>query len=249
MKLTFHYSTLLAAALVVAAPLSVDAGVLGADDFSEGDGALLNGKTADVGGVWAAPDSGQIQGGAYDTAQFGDSHQGAFVDFSGALAAGETLTMTFETLATAGDMFSDGVSGNSYAGISLYVGGDEKFFVGDPAGGNDVLGTGWTLDGFAGGSGVAISAIGSEAVSGVFTYHFDSGNASLTVDDGVTSDTIFRTYDPGVAINRLRIQAGDGAAEINVASFSVSSDVPEPASLSLLGFIAVGGVAARRWKR
>lgn len=246
MKPTFYFPAVMAAMLAVAWSGRVDAAVLGADDFSEPDGTLLNGKPADVGGVWAAPAAGQIQGGGYDTAQFGDNHQGAFVDFGGALTAGQTLTMTFETLDTAGDMFSDGVSGNSYAGISLYVDGDEKFFIGDPAGGNDALGTGWTLDGFAGGSGVAISTIGAEAVTGVFTYNYDTGAASLTVNDGAGSDTIFRTYDPGVAINRLRIQAGDGAAEINVASFAVSSAVPEPASLAALTLTAVFGAARRR---
>ncbi|MCA9240406.1 MAG: hypothetical protein KDA37_09410, partial [Planctomycetales bacterium] len=126
--------------------------------------------------------------------------------------------------------------------------GSEKFFIGDPAGGADAAGLGWTLDGFAGGSGVAISTINAEAVSGIFTYDFDTGNASLTVNDGASSETIFRTYDPGVPVNRLRIQAGDGAAEINVDGFVVSaSTVPEPAGIAMLSaLIGVLPLASRK---
>ncbi|MCA9236432.1 MAG: PEP-CTERM sorting domain-containing protein [Planctomycetales bacterium] len=216
--------------------------IIGADDFSETDGSALGGKAADVGGTWSS--NGQINGGAFDTAQFGGAHDGSFVGFTRALGAGETLIMTFETFDTGGTMFQPN---NNYAGISLYLDNDEKFFVGDPAGGADAAGTGWTADGFAGGSGAVISTINAEAVTGVFTYNFDSGNASLTLNDGASSETVYRTYDPGVAVNRLRIQAGDGLAEINVSSFEVSA-VPEPASAGLMA-LALAGLAMQVRKR
>ncbi|MAT71634.1 MAG: hypothetical protein CMJ58_19180 [Planctomycetaceae bacterium] len=216
--------------------------IIGADDFSEPDGTALGGKAADVGGTWSS--NGQINGGAFDTAQFGGAHDGSFVSLTRALAAGETLVMRFETLETDGTMFQPD---NNYAGISLYIDNDEKFFVGDPAGGVDAAGTGWTADGFAGGSGAVISTIGAEAVTGVFMYNYDTGNASLTVSDGAATETVYRTYDPGVAVNRLRIQAGDGLAEINVSSLEVSA-VPEPATVGLLAVAAVG-LALRARKR
>ncbi|MCO6046720.1 PEP-CTERM sorting domain-containing protein [Aeoliella sp. ICT_H6.2] len=245
MKTTSYALTLLLVGGVIAFANPAAAEVIGADQFNEPDGTALGGRMADVGGTWSS--NGQINSGAFDTAQFGGAHDGSFVDFTRALGPGEILTMTFTTLDTGGTMFSDGVSGNSYAGISLYVGGDEKFFVGDPAGGNDIPGTGWGLDGFAGGSGFVVSSIGAEAVTGTFTYAYDTGNASLTVSDGTSSDTILRTYDPNVAVNRLRIQAGDGTAEINVSSFEVSAAVPEPSTLCIAAVALVGlGIASRR---
>jgi hypothetical protein len=202
--------------------------VIGADDFSEADGTAVNGKSADVGGAWSAPGSQTIAGGILDTDLVGQ-HQGSFLDFTRALGPGEILTLTFTAAESTGTTFDI----NGYAGMSFYIGGDEKLFIGDPGGGQAV--NGWALDGFAGGSGISYSGLGSEAVTGTFTYNYSTGAATLQVSDGATSASTSRIYDPGLAINRFRIQSGSSdAAALAINSFSVSAAVPEPAALGLL---------------
>lgn len=215
--------------------------VIAADDFSEADGAAVNGKPADVGGSWGAPGSQTIVGGVLDTAPVGQ-HEGSFLDFTRALGVGETLTLTFRSAESAGTMFDiDG-----YAGMSLYVGGSEKLFIGDPGGGQAV--NGWALDGFAGGGPSSYTGLGSEAVTGTFTYNFDTGLGTLLVSDGVNSASTSHNYDAGLALNRFRIQSGSSdAAALAIDSFSVSAaQVPEPASLGLLAVGLLGGLACAR---
>lgn len=215
--------------------------VIGADDFSEADGVAVNGKPADVGGSWGAPGSQTIVGGVLDTAPVGQ-HEGSFLNFTRALGVGETLTLTFRSAESAGTMFDiDG-----YAGMSLFIDGSEKLFIGDPGGGQAV--NGWALDGFAGGGPSTYTGIGNEAVTGTFTYNFDTGFGSLLVSDGVNSASTSHNYDPGLALNRLRIQSGSSdAAALAIDSFSISAaQVPEPASLGLLAVGLLGGLACAR---
>ena len=215
--------------------------VIGADDFSESDGAAVNGKPADVGGSWGAPGSQTIVGGVLDTAPVGQ-HEGSFLNFTRALGVGETLTLTFRSAESAGTMFDiDG-----YAGMSLFIDGSEKLFIGDPGGGQAV--NGWALDGFAGGGPSSYTGLGSEAVTGTFTYNFDTGLGTLLVSDGVNAASTSHNYDPGLALNRLRIQSGSSdAAALAIDTFSVSAaQVPEPASLGLLAFGLLGSLACAR---
>lgn len=218
-----------------------NAEVIGADDFSESDGAAVNGKPADVGGSWGAPGSQTIVGGVLDTAPVGQ-HEGSFLNFTRALGVGETLTLTFRSAESAGTMFDiDG-----YAGMSLFIDGSEKLFIGDPGGGQAV--NGWALDGFAGGGPSSYTGLGSEAVTGTFTYNFDTGLGTLLVSDGVNAASTSHNYDPGLALNRLRIQSGSSdAAALAIDTFSVSAaQVPEPASLGLLAFGLLGSLACAR---
>lgn len=236
MKALTYTLTLMGAVALAGFAAPARAEVIGADDFSESDGTGINGKAPDVGGGnWSGPGGQTIVGGILDTKQVGQ-HQGSFLDLARALGAGEVLTLRFTSAESAGLMFDI----NGYAGMSFYIGGDEKLFIGDPGGGQPV--NGWSLDGFAGGSGLAQSGLGAEAVNGVFTYSYDTGAASLTVTDGANSATATRTYDPGLGLNRLRIQSGssDGTG-LAIDSFTVTAGVvPEPASL---GLIALGTVA------
>jgi hypothetical protein len=144
--------------------------------------------------------------------------------------------MTFASAESTGTMFDiDG-----YAGMSFYVDGSEKLFIGDPGGGQPV--NGWALDGFAGGV-IDYSGLLSEAVAGVFSYNYDTGVGTLEITDGVNVATALHNYDPGLALNRFRIQSGSSdAASLAINSFSVFAGpvVPEPTSLGLL---ALGGVA------
>lgn len=209
--------------------------IIGADDFSESDGTPVNGKAADVGsGNWSAPGGQTVVGGILDTDLVGQ-HQGSFLDLTRALGPGELLTMSFQSAESAGLMFDI----NGYAGMSFYVGGDEKLFIGDPGGGQPV--NGWSLDGFSAGT-LSQSGLGVEPVTGTFTYNYDTGVGFLSVTDGVNVATAKRFYSPAHAINRFRIQSGSSdATALAVDWFSVSANpVPEPASLALL----IAGVTA-----
>lgn len=218
---------------------AVKAETIGADDFSEPADTAINDKAPDVGsGNWSAGAQTISGAGVLDTNSVSE-HSGSFLNLTRALGAGEILTLTFTSAESAGEMFT---GGGAYAGMSFYIGGSEKFFIGDPGGGQPV--NGWSLDGFAGGSGLVQSGLGAEAVTGVFTYSYDTGNATLTVSDGVDSASIARTYDPAQAIDRFRIQSGGtGTPQTNgiaIDSFSIVAAVPEPASLGLLAWGALG---------
>jgi hypothetical protein len=219
----------------------VSAEIIGADDFSESDGAAVNGKLADIGGAWSAPGAQTIVGGILDTDPVGQ-HQGSFLDLTRALGPGEVLTMTFAAAESAGTMFDI----NGYAGMSFYVGGSEKLFIGDPGGGQAV--NGWALDGFAGGV-IAYSGLLSEAATGVFRYNYDTGVGTLEITDGVNVASTVHNYDPGLALNRFRIQSGSSDdAALAIDSFSVSAGpaVPEPTSLALLASGALGCMFRKR---
>ena len=220
----------------------VSAEIIGADDFSEPDGSAVNGKLADVGGgAWSAPGAQTIVGGILDTNPVGQ-HEGSFLDFTRALGPGEVLTLTFTAAESAGTMFDlDG-----YAGMSLYIDGSEKLFVGDPGGGQPV--NGWALDGFAGGV-IGYSGLLSEAVTGVFSYNYDTGAGTLEITDGVNVASAVHNYDPGLALNRFRIQSGSSdAAALAIDSFSAFAGpaVPEPTSLGLLASATIGCVLCSR---
>ena len=230
------------AIIAIALCSQASAEIVGADDFSEPNGTAVSGKLADVGGApWAAPGAQTIAGGILDTDLVGE-HEGSFLDLTRALGPGEILTMTFTSSETAGSLFEPG----GYAGLSLFVGGSEKLFIGDPGGAQVV--NGWALDGFAGGGPSTYTGLGSEAVSGTFTYNYDSGVGTLLVSDGVNSGSAIHNYDPALALNRLRIQSGStAAAAIAIDSFSISiATVPEPTSLALLAMGVAGCMACTR---
>lgn len=222
---------------------TASAEIIGFDDFSEADGTAVNGKAADIGGGNWSSGGQTIVGGVLDTASVGQ-HSGSFLNLTRALGPGETLSLRFTSTESAKQMFNiDG-----YAGMSFYINGDERIFVGDPGGGQPV--NGWSLDGFAGGSGLAQSGLGSEAVTGLFTYSYDTGAATLSVSDGMTSAAVNRTYNPGLALNRFRIQSGStDNTGLAIDSFTViaGAPVPEPTSFALLALgIAAAVIRARK---
>ena len=218
--------------LGLAGPASAE--IIGADDFNEADGTAVNGKSADIGGASWQSGSQTIVGGVLDTDQVGQ-HSGSFLNLTRALGPGEILTLNFTSAATAGSMFDiDG-----YAGMSFFIDGSEKLFVGDPGGGQAM--NGWSLDGFAGGV-IAYAGVQNETVTGVFTYAFDTGVGTLEVTDGVNVGTAVHFYDAGLALNRFRIQSGGAdAAAIAIDSFSIFAGVPEPTSI---GIVAVGALVS-----
>jgi hypothetical protein len=230
-------SSLALACLGLGCPASAE--IIGADDFSEADGTPVNGKPADVGGATWQSGSQTIVGGALDTDSVGQ-HSGSFLNLTRALGPGEILTMNFTSKESAGLMFDI----NGYAGMSFYIDGSEKLFIGDPGGGQAV--NGWSLDGFAGGV-IDYSGLQNEAVTGVFTYAYDTGVGTLNVTDGVNVGTAVHFYDAGLALNRFRIQSGSSdAAAIAIDSFSIFAGVPEPTSA---GIVAVGALVSLMRRR
>ena len=153
-----------------------------------GAAALSNTTTTYPGRAWVAA-SGQWQANVGGTSARGlglldgpiGTHsvlQMSYTDFAtDTLAAGNTLEMTFITKATTGNLFNSA----GKAGISLHTGasagvvGTEKLFVGSYTGvaywGVQIIGGSHNGD-----------IVTTEAATAVFTYNYDTGACSLTVN-------------------------------------------------------------------
>ena len=202
-----------------------------ADDFSEANGTVVNGKAPDVGGAnWNQTVGANvtIQGGAIETQGGAREIIGTFTR---ALSAGDIMTMTIESLESGGNVFSTG-----FAGISLYDGANELLFVGDVADST----AGWAAAALAAGPEVISSGKTSEVATVVFTYNFDTGAASLTIDGGTTFTGVLPA---NAAVDSLKIW-NQGGGDIKIDSINVV--IPEPATLSLLALGMLGLVARRR---
>lgn len=204
--------------------------VVFADDFSEPDGTEIIGKAPDVGSAWtgSAP---TISGSSFDTTGAG---RGAYANFTVPLAAGQSITLTYDTLELLGNNFFSG----GYAGVSLFVGGSEQVFTGDTGGAAF-----WGVDQPAVG-GANISTDATAVTSATFQYAYDTGAWSFTTASGVSMSGIGVA---GAAFDRLRVANGNGG-DIRIDNLSVDiSAVPEPGSLALLGFSILGlGMRRRR---
>jgi len=204
-----------------------------ADDFSEANGTAINGKAPDVGGANWNQTVGAgvtIQGGAIETQGGAREIIGTFTR---PLGPGETLTMTIESLTSAGTVFSGG-----FAGISLYDGSTEELFVGD----TNSSTAGWAAAALAAGPDVISSGNTSEPATVVFTYTYDTGAASLTVDGGTT---FTGTLPANAAVDSLKIW-NKNSGDIKIDSIEVI--IPEPATLSL-ALTGLMGLAVRRRRK
>ena len=179
------------------------------DDFNDADGTLLNGKAPDVGGgnwnVSTGAGGLDVQSGAVDTVGAG---RAAFGPFNDTLSAGETLQFNFDTVDTAGTMFSGG-----FAGVSLYeggAGGTERVFIGDRG---DA--TFWGLDQ----SGLNfVSANDNETASAQFVYQYNTGDYAFSLD-GSQLDS--GSVSDGFPLNTLRFANGSGG-DIAVAGLTAT---------------------------
>ncbi|QDU56605.1 PEP-CTERM sorting domain-containing protein [Aeoliella mucimassa] len=239
MKSTSRYLFLLFTAVTLAAAAPASADLVAADDFDDADATLLDGKAADVGGNWRVTQGGDslaVQGGALDTTGGGRT---AYLDFAEGkvLGAGELLTMEVTTLSPSGNNFFSG----GYAGFSFFQGddGSEVMFIGDTGGGEF-----WGIDQAVVGS-TTLSSNNDPEATAVFTYAFDSGDYSLSID-GVTE--LSGTGTPNLAVDRFRFVNGNGGDLImDSLSVDISTQVPEPASVCLLAVAAAGlAFAAKR---
>ncbi|MDB6079915.1 MAG: hypothetical protein JWO82_3662 [Akkermansiaceae bacterium] len=218
---------LLALAALIAP--ATQAAVIFSDDFSEPDGTAIIGKAPDVGSAWtgSAPN---VTGGSFDSTGAG---RAAFALFSTPLTAGQTLTLSYDTLPLASNNFFSG----GYAGVSLYVAGSEQLFTGDTGGGNA-----WGVDQPAV-SGNHLSTDTTAVTSATFTYAYDTGAWTFTTLSGVN---LSGTGLSGQAFDQVRIANGNNG-DIHVDNLVVSATtVPEVSSLALLGLGAGAGLLRRR---
>lgn len=215
------------AAFALLTPVS-HAAIVFADDFSEADGTAIIGKAPDVGSAWTG-NAPTVSGSSFDSTGAGRE---AYGNFTAPLAAGQTIRLSYDTLALSGNNFFSG----GYAGVSLFVAGSEQAFTGDTGGAAF-----WGVDQPAVG-GAHISTDATAVTSAVFNYAYDTGAWSFATASGVS---LSGTGSAGVAFDRVRIANGSGG-DIRIDNLSVEiSAVPEPGSLALLG-LSILGIGLRR---
>ena len=208
------------------------------DDFS--DDGNLNGQTPGVGEAWSVTAGSMTSsGGVMDTANTGGGQMKlAYAEFENnlSLGGGEMITLRFVTVNTSGT-FQD------WAGISLYEGNTERFFMGLP--GSSVN---WGIDNTGLGGPAQYTTLPGAAQDVTFTYAYDSG--AWTYDVGAQS--LSGNGLANLALDKIRIGV-DSDADIAVTSitaqFSDGSAVPEPTTLGFIGVALVGlcGLGRRKF--
>lgn len=235
--LSRYLFSLLAAGMLLAA-LPASAALVAADDFDDMDGTLLDGKAPDVGANWRVTQGGgdlDVQSGMLDTTGAG---RAGFLDFAGGkvLGPGELLTMRLTTANPSGDNFFSG----GYAGFSFFAGSDssEVIFIGDTGGGEF-----WGLDQALVGGGVLSDNDDPDATA-VFTYSYDSGAYSLSID-GV--EELSGTGAANLAVDRFRfVNGGGGDLIMDTLAVDISTEIPEPATACILTLALAGMAVAIR---
>jgi hypothetical protein len=261
---------LCAAALAVAGcGLSARAAVVAYDPFAyaAGGGALAN-QNGGSGwsGTWGAGTNNVVSPGltfakngtALTTS--GNSSEtvgGNNGNFRGLPATVGTGTAYVSLLAK----FDGGTAGSDYAGVSLFNGGSENLFIGQPGG--QTAGAGfWGLDQATGNHSTSVPEDGT---THLFVIRIDYGGATnasgndrvrMYVDPtpGLAAPDVAPALDldatRSVSFNQVRIQAGGTQQvafdELRVATDYASAVTPEPASLGLLSVGALGLLARRR---
>lgn len=238
-----HLAAMTGACLLGSALLS-QAAIIVSEDFSYGDGGL-NGQSGGTGFSTSWSSSSSVSGGIATGTS--DSTR----DLSTAFAASGTLWVSFDW-GYSGDPTENG----SYGGITFYIGGSEKFLIGNtwPGTGHDV----WQMNGSAqtavtnyGGmkTGVARITLGAGATS---TVELWVGATGSPVD----------VSGPAIATSTGRELAGVDRIRINGQDFGYSNPqsfdnlligttmadvdaVPEP-SAALLGGLGLLGLLRRR---
>ena len=241
-----HTRSLWISALGVAALIgSAQAGVVLLDNFSDPDTTTLAAHIPDIpaAGAWTGNTSSPIVGDAIKLAANGNR---ASIDFT-ALGAGETLTLTFETLAGTGF----GQTGGQGFELALRLAdGTNVFAIGDhradyrTSQGNSwgAPTTGWmvgdSVDSAYGTWGEHWQTSGgdqTQTVAGAFTYTYDTGAWDLVLTDTSDSSLIWSTNGTNPTLNGSNPQTtGDttyAPANQALAQFSMNRENARAANL------------------
>jgi len=218
-----------------------NASLVFADNFSYPDGTTLSGQTPPVGsGKWDGTDAWKVNGGAVSLVDGGGAVLGRFIS---PLAAGQKLTLTYDTKEISGFL------GDSWAPVSLYEGPDnERCYMGDLGG----PGTYWAIGGPILNNTITTND-NSQANTAIFSYVYNTGAWTFSTNAGSYSGT----GTPGYALDRLRIASGGtgegGNMKLDDITVSIASDtitsVPEPGSLLALGGLLGSGMCLRSRRR
>lgn len=227
--------TLAALVLPFCFQLNVVGQTIFSDDFSQPDGTQLNGTTPDIGGNWSVTSgssSGIVINSGIVTTTGSNSPSSIdlmFANFTSTLGSNELLTMNFDVSGFTGSNVASG-----FAGISLFEGNNERFFIGSTSGSGN-----WGI------AGLASTSVNVGANSGSFTYEYNTGAWTLSI----TGDSISGTSTANYGLDRIRIASDrSNIADIAVSSVEVSV-VPEPSAYALIGgLIALGLIPLRRKK-
>lgn len=240
----FKTSLMLGAALMISGQAM--GAVIASDDFSYADGNLEgnNGGTG-FSGAWFNAFGGDVNV-VSGVAIKGASSGGDFRELSSAFGNTGEIWVSFD--------FQVPADVNTFAGLSFFTGGSEKFLIGDRFG-SDV----W---GIAVPSGPFNNATAS-------TFGMKTGVAKITLVDGasdtvelwVGSDAVSPVNISGPAdatlgslelegVDRLRVGSGDVAEFDNLILATTAAEVggvvPEPGSIALAGLAGLMVLARRR---
>jgi len=174
-----------------AGTVASDAGVVFEDHFDRyTDGTTLNGQTPVAGsGTWTGGGGWKVNDHAVSLVGYSDTVYGYFTS---PLAAGQKLTLTFDTQAI------DGFLDASWAVVSLYDSLGHETYIGDPG---DPTSPDWIV-----GGNIAYkqTADTNQANTATFTYEFDTGKWTFSTNGGSYNGT----GPAGYALDYLRIGAG-----------------------------------------
>lgn len=148
-----------------------------------------------------------------------------------------------------------GTAGTSYAGVSLFNGGSENLFIGQPSGA-----TSWGLDQA---TGPQSTGVAENAITHLFVIQIDYGAGTggndrvrMYVDPtpGLSAPDVTPAIDVSTtrsaSFNQVRIQSGGNQVafdELRVATdYASAVAAPEPASIGLAAIAALGLLARRR---